>query len=103
MTTKNWYQRIDVMAVDSLAAKCPRCSSPYPVGPIFDKDPRTCLYCHATLVEWNLIHYIYVIDLDNSPHLVQHMVNYLRLAGSLDAEKQLFELLEFLGVKAFNE
>lgn len=95
-TEQKWYVRIENF--DLGAAHCPRCGVPYTVGPVFDHDPHPCLNCGATLVEWNLMNPIFIIDRDRAPEILKSIMDYLALLTEQQANIALYELFSFLGV-----
>ena len=92
----HWCHRINVQT-DGLDAKCPRCGESFPVGPIFDHDPRVCMHCSANLVEWNLQGIVMIVDTDNAPPLVKKMIVHLSTLTEPEAQDQLEALLRAAG------
>lgn len=95
---RTWYKRIDIEESKSLQTECPRCGEPFYFDPIFEHDTKKCSLCSAQLAEWNLIRYLYLIDVDYAPEIVQHIVGYIRSKGANYGYNELWELLNFLGI-----
>lgn len=87
-----WHDHVNVRE-SGLAARCPRCGSDFRVGPVFDHDPRPCLDCGASLVEWNLMRFIVVIDAERAPPLVQAVISHLSMLTEPEAQDQLEDFL----------
>ncbi|MDH5771306.1 MAG: hypothetical protein OEZ25_08480 [Candidatus Bathyarchaeota archaeon] len=80
--------------------ECPRCSSKYPIGPIFDHDPNICSGCGSKLIEWNLIEHIYLIDYENAPGIIKKIIEYLEDENEHDA---YVEVKHIIGLLCFKE
>ena len=96
-TSRRWYVRLPIRDMGRVV--CPRCGEPYAVGPMFDHDPRVCLSCRATLIEWLMLTTIYLIDIEKAPPMVHVIVNYLAPLTEQEADSELTSLLRFLGVE----
>ncbi len=95
ITTASWYRRVHGAELGSLT--CPRCGHPYSVGPIFDHDPRRCSGCQTTLIEWSMITYIYLIDSERAPPIIQALVEHTAPLTEWEAEGRILDLMRFLG------
>lgn len=95
-SANKWFSRVTSFDQSLL---CPRCEAPYVAGPIFDHHDRVCNNCHTTLNEWNMISVVYLIDVENAPDIIKHIINYLQPFTEPDAFEELLSLFQFLHVE----
>ncbi len=97
-SNRSWYVRLNGPKIDLKSACCPKCDAPYKVGPIFDHDPRPCLNCGTTLIEWNMMDPIFIINYNQAPQIVKNIIDYLAPFTEQEADMELLKLLRFMEI-----